>query len=246
MRAARRLSRMDEASRPAGDSVSPVAARLGASLAGLTLATAIVVAAFVVSTLVPGPEPARPPVPRATTAFAVSTPVAVPATSVPATAVPATPAPTPVRTVAPTPAPPAVTAIPYSHLLGNYVALNVPAGTTFAAPFAGTVQIQLWQFINGQIVGGAGDGTRPVFPYVRIAAGDRFITYRTGAITKDTELLVQSGTVVKVGDPVFKVVGPGPASWSTFYDDGMISQVLVSLTATNGRELDPLPLLPLK
>ena len=237
---------MDEASRPAGGSLSLVAARLGASLAGLALASAIVVAAFVVSTLVPAPEPARPPAPRATTAVARATPIAVVATPAPPSVAPATPAPTPIRTVAPTPAPPAVKAIPYSHPLGNYVALSVQAGTAIAAPFAGTVQIQLWQFINGQIVAGSGDGTRAVFPYVRVVAGDRFITYRAGAMTKDAELLVQNGTVVKVGDPLFKVIGPGPASWSTFYDDGMTSQVLVSLTATNGRELDPLPLLPLK
>ncbi|MSQ37855.1 MAG: hypothetical protein EXR61_06040 [Chloroflexi bacterium] len=237
---------MSDASGPAIGSLSLVAVRLGATLAGLALAFAIVIGAFIVSTVVSVNEPAAVPAPRAT---AVATPpasVPVPATLVP---VPVAAAATPAPTTAPTaaPAPPAVVAIPYSHALGNYVALNVRAGTAFAAPLAGTIQIQLWQYVNGQILQNANDSTRPVFPYIRLVAGDRLMIYRVGALTKDTELLVQNGATVKVGDPLFRVVGSGSSSWSTFYDDGMSSQVLVSLVSlSSGRELDPLPFLPLK
>lgn len=239
---------MDDASRPLGGALPVVAVRLGANLAGLALAAAVVAAgAFLGNAL--GSPVDREAV-RATPApAAVVTPVptAAPATAAPATAAPATPAPTPAPTVAPTPVAPAVVAIPYTNERGNYVALNVRPGTAFAAPLQGTVQIRLYQLIGGELRENANDLTRPVFPYVTIIAADRRLIYRPGALAKDTELLVENGATVKVGDPLFKVVASGPSSWSTFYDAGMLSQVLVSLAAyPSGRELDPLPLLPLK
>ena len=234
---------MDDASRPLGGALPVIAVRFGANLAGLALAAAIVAAgAFLGSVL--GPALEREAVRTTPAPAAVVTPVP---TAAPATPAPATPAPTPAPTVAPTPVTPAVVAIPYTNERGNYVALDVRPGTAFAAPLPGTVQIRLYQLIGGELRENANDATRPVFPYVTIVAADRRMIYRPGALAKDTELLVENGATVKVGDPLFKVVASGPSSWATFYDAGMRSQVLVSLAAfPSGRELDPLPLLPLK
>jgi len=237
---------MDDASRPVGGALPVIALRFGANLAGLALALAVVAAGvFFGNALGPAAERETARAMPAPAAVVTPVPTAAPATAAPATAAPATPTPAP--TAAPTPVTPAVVATPYTSDRGSYVALNVRPGTTFAAPLPGTVQIRLYQLIDGDIRLNANDATRPVFPYVTIVGADRRMIYRPGALAKDTELLVEDSATVKVGDPLFKVIASGPSSWSIFYDAGMRSQVLVSLAALpSGRELDPLPLLPLK
>jgi len=246
---------MDDASRPVGGALPVIALRFGANLAGLALAMGVVAAgASLGSAISPAAERETARATSAPAAAATPVPPAAPAV-VPATAAPATPAPTPAPTVAPTPVTPAVVAIPYVNERGNYVALSVRPGTAFTAPLAGTVQVRLYHLVDGEIRQlnnrgpqlSAAEARLPTFPYVTIVAADRRMIYRPGALAKDTELLVEDGATVKVGDPLFKVIASGPSSWSTFYDAGMLSQVLVSLAALpSGRELDPLPLLPVK
>ncbi len=238
---------MDDASRPAGGALPVIGLRFSATLAGLALAMVVVAAgAFLGDALGPAAERETAHATRAPAAVATPIPIPIPIAA-PATTAPATPAPTPAPTAAPTPVTLSVVAIPYTNDRGSYVALNVRPGTAFAAPLPGIVQVRLYQLINGDIRLNANDATRPVFPYVTIVAADRRMTYRPGALAKDTELLVADGATVKVGDPLFKVTASGPSSWSSFYDPGMLSQVLVSLAALpSGRELDPLPLLPVQ
>jgi multidrug efflux pump subunit AcrA (membrane-fusion protein) len=163
------------------------------------------------------------------------------ATPNPSPTVTASPAAT--ATPAPTPAPLALTSFRFGGR--TYVGIVAPEDTaTFAAPFAGIVEVRTYQFIDGEVRVGSSIPTLPFFPYISIITADRKITYRPGALGTVTEILATNGTTVAAGDPLFRLVAPGRSSWATFYNASAPYQVVVSLQSVPaGRDLDPLPYL---
>jgi biotin carboxyl carrier protein len=155
----------------------------------------------------------------------------------------ATPSPSATATPAPTPAPLALTSFRFGGR--TYVGIVAPEeNATFAAPFAGTVEVRTYQFIDGEVRVGSSVPTLPFFPYISIIAADRKITYRPGALGSVTEVLAANGTTVAAGDPLFRLVAPGRSSWATFYNASTPYQVVVSLQSVPaGRDLDPMPYL---
>lgn len=154
-----------------------------------------------------------------------------------------TPAQTPTETATPTPEPFVLT--PFRSGGRSYVGIVVPdAGRTFIAPFAGTVEVRVYQFIDGEVRVGSNVPTLPFYPYISVAASDRKITYRPGALAAVTEVLVRDGTTVVAGDPLFRLVAPGRSSWTSFYSASAPYQVVVSLQSVpGGRDLDAAPYL---
>jgi biotin carboxyl carrier protein len=180
-----------------------------------------------------------------------SPPVLASATPNPVPSGIATPDPTPNATGEPSATPiPAPTTAPLA-LTGfrsggrSYVGIVAPAAnTTFAAPFAGTVEIRTYQFIDGEVRVGSNVATLPFFPYISVVAADRKITYRPGMLGAITEVLAADGKTVAAGDPLFRLVDFGRSSWSTFYNASAPYHVVVSLQALpSGRDLDPAPYL---
>ena len=194
--------------------------------------------------------------------------VAMPSFSLPSAAPSASPSPTvspavlsdistpnPSPTVTPTPEPsPTATALPPEAPLAltafrfggrGYVGIAVPeVGRTFAAPFAGTVEVRTYQFIDGEVRLGSNVPTLPFYPYVSVVAPDRRITYRPGMLGSVTELIARDGAQVGAGDALFRLVAPGRSSWATFYNSSAPYEVVVSLQAVpSGRDLDPTPYL---
>ncbi len=179
------------------------------------LATAVVVA-------VPTASPTPPPPPSTLSAASPT-----PTPTVPATA-------TPAATTDP------LTATAYTNSGKRYAALRAPVGYVYVAPVAGTVQVRLYQLIDGQVRVGSSVPSLPFFPYVTLESADRRIIYRPGALNADTQLLVKDGERADVGTPLFKTVGDGPSSWRTFYDRGVSANVIASVAALpSGAELDP-------
>jgi biotin carboxyl carrier protein len=154
-----------------------------------------------------------------------------------------TPTPSPTETAASTEAPVALTSFRFGGR--SYVGIVVPdSGRTFAAPFAGTVEVLVYQFINGEVRVGSNVPTLPFYPYISVVAADRKITYRSGTLGSVTEVLARDGTQVGAGDPLFRLVAPGRSSWATFYNSSAPYQVVVSLQGLpSGRDLDPTPYL---
>ncbi len=165
------------------------------------------------------------------------------ATPNPSPAAAPTPAPSPTETAAPTEVPIALTSFRFGGR--SYVGIVVPeVGRTFAAPFAGTVEVLVYQFIDGEVRVGSNVPTLPFYPYVSVVAADRKITYRPGTLGSVTELLARDRTQVGAGDPLFRLVAPGRSSWATFYNSSAPYQVVVSLQGLpSGRDLDPTPYL---
>lgn len=172
--------------------------------------------------------PTPPPPPPTSAAAAPSvTPSARP-TDPPSTSTP-TPAPTPGFGIA-----------PYTSGGKRYAALSAPVGYIFTAPFAGSVQVKLYQLIDGQVRIGSNVPALPFFPYVTIESADRRVIYRPGAMNGDTQLLVKDGDRADAGSPLFKTIGDGASSWRTFYDRGVTATVIASVAALpTGAELDP-------
>ena len=178
--------------------------------------------------------------------------VRVPSTEKASTAVPsarasaAAAASTPTATVFATPSPsvapsPAISVSPYAFGGHRYAGLELRPGTTVRAPLEGTVEIRLYQYINGDVRVGSNVPSLPFFPYVTIVESDRRLTLRPGALGTDIELLVQDGQRISVGAPLFRASGPGRSSWATFYDPSIPFQVVASLQALpSGVDLDPL------
>lgn len=152
-------------------------------------------------------------------------------------------APTPTETAAPTEAPLALT--PFRFGGRSYVGIVVPeVGRTFAAPFAGTVEVLTYQFIEGEVRLGSNVSSLPFYPYISVVAADRKITYRPGTLGAVTEILARNGTRVGEGDPLFRLVAAGRSSWTTFYNASAPYNVVVSLQGLpSGRDLDPTPYL---
>jgi len=189
------------------------------------------------------PSPSQPsaspsPSPTPTISPAVLSDIATPNPS-------GTPTPQPSRTetAAPTEAPLALTAFRFGGR--SYVGIVVPdVGRTFAAPFAGTVEVLTYQFIDGEVRLGSNVSSLPFYPYISVVAADRKITYRPGTLGAVTEILARNGTQVGAGDPLFRLVAASRSSWTTFYNASAPYHVVVSLQGLpSGRDLDPTPYL---
>lgn len=152
-------------------------------------------------------------------------------------------APSATPSAAPTPAPLTLTAFRFGGR--SYVGIVASdASTTFAAPFAGTVEVRTYQFIDGEVRVGSNVATLPFFPYISIVTSDRRITYRPGTLGPVTEILAADGKSVAAGDPLFRLVALGRSSWTTFYNASAPYHVVVSLQGVpSGRDLDPTPYL---
>lgn len=149
-----------------------------------------------------------------------------------------TPEPSPTETAAPTPSPLQLTAFRFGGR--SYVGVVVPdVGRTFVAPFAGTVEVRTYQFIDGEVRVGSNVPSLPFYPYISVVAADQRITYRSGALGSVTEVLAGDGTTVAAGDPLFRLITLGRSSWTTFYNSSAPYQVVVSLQSLpSGRDLD--------
>jgi len=210
----------------------------GALARQLAVIAALGISSFVAVTyLTAGPRMAAGPEPVATVPAATAAPAA---TAPPQPTRPPPPSPS----ATPTPLPPAFVTRVYRSGDRAFTALEVRStGLTFSAPFAGTVQVRVYQLVDGAIREGANVSSLPFFPYVYLNGADRLLTYRPGALDRDAVVLVQDGARVAAGDPLFRVVGLGASSWRTFYDASATFQVLVSLQALPSlAELDAAPL----
>jgi hypothetical protein len=186
------------------------------------------------------PSASPSPSPSATISPAVLSDIATPKPSPTATS---TPEPSPTATTAPTEAPLALTSFRFGGR--SYVGIVVPdVGRTFVAPFAGTVEVLTYQFIDGEVRVGSSVPSLPFYPYISVIAADKKITYRPGTIGSVTELLARDGTQIGAGDPIFRLIASGRSSWTTFYNASAPYQVVVSLQGLpSGRDLDPTPYL---
>ena len=186
------------------------------------------------------PSASPTPSPSPTVSPAVLSDVATPNPSPTATP---TPEPPPTETAAPTEAPLALSSFRFGGR--TYVGIVVPeVGRTFVAPFAGTVEVLTYQFIDGEVRLGSNVASLPFYPYVSVVAADRKITYRPGTLGAVTEVLARNGTQVGAGDPLFRLVAQGRSSWTTFYNSSAPYQIVVSLQGVpSGRDLDPTPYL---
>ncbi len=217
---------------------------IGNAAIGVGLGMSVLVLAFVVSQFAAGQGSGAP---------ATSSPSAlVPDTSVVATATPTPPPPPPTTSApsptapratpapTPTPTPDPLTAAAYTNSGRRYAALRAPVDYVYLAPIAGTVQVRLYQLIDGEVRVGSFVPSLPFFPYVTLQSADRRIIFRPGALNADTELLVKDGDRAEAGTPLFKTVGEGASSWRTFYDRGVTANVIASVAALpSGAELDP-------
>jgi hypothetical protein len=128
----------------------------------------------------------------------------------------------------------------YSNSGKRYAALRAPVDFVYVAPIAGTVRVQLYQLINGEVRVGSQVTSLPFFPYVTVQSADRRVIYRPGALNADTQMLIKDGERAEPGTPLFKTVGDGASSWRTFYDRNVTANVIVSVAALpSGAELDP-------
>ena len=133
-----------------------------------------------------------------------------------------------------------MTATAYSNSGKRYAALRAPIGFAYTAPFAGTVSVRRYQFIDGQVRVDSIFPGLPFFPYVTLESADRRIIFRPGALDVDTELSVKDGDRVAAGAPLFKTIGEGASSWRTFYDRSVTANVIASVASLpSGSELDP-------
>lgn len=176
-------------------------------------------------------SPSPNPTPSPTVLSDIATPSPSPTTA-------PTPEPSPTASATPTQAPLALTAFRFDGR--SYLGIVVPdIDRTFAAPFAGTIEIRSYQFINGEVRVGSNVQSLPFYPYISVVAPDRKITYRPGVIGAVTEVLATEGATVGAGDPLFRLIGEGRSSWTTFYNSGAPYQVVVSLQSIpSGGDLD--------
>lgn len=212
-----------------GEDQHPLAQTLGSAAVGLGLGLAVLGLGFVVS---------RMTLPESTVAAAsTSSPIGAP-TATPRPPV-ATPSPSPTATPKPTDTPDPMTVSGFTGQGLRLAAINIPAGYTFRAPFAGKVTIALYQFIDGEIRTGVTD--QPTYPYIFIRSADREVKLRPGAVGRDIQLIVKDGDTVEVGAPLFKTLTAGASSWATFYDSSVTAQVVASAVNGSGEGIDPVP-----
>ena len=163
-----------------------------------------------------------------------------------------TPTPTPAPTFVTLPPSPSPTVAPKPPDLVAYrhtdprcfcVGIVTSGGWTVVAPFDATLEIHVYQLVGGQLREGTDVPGVPLYPYVTLIASDgRRLTYRPGALDSDTKLVAQRSPV-RSGDDLFRIVGSGPSSWRDFYDRAVGAQVIVSMAAANGADLDPTSLM---
>jgi hypothetical protein len=221
---------------------------IGNAAIGVGLGMSVLGIAFVVSQFAAGQgsmaqatsSPAAPTVNAAAIAPATPSPPLAstpsPSVTLAPTAAPATPTPTPSPSMTSDP----LTATAYTNSGKRYAALLAPVGYTYTAPFAGTVAVRRYQFIDGQVRVDSIVPGLPFFPYVTLESADRRIIFRPGALDADTELIVKDGDRIAAGAPLFKTIGDGASSWRTFYDRGVTANVIASVAALpSGSELDP-------
>lgn len=123
----------------------------------------------------------------------------------------------------------------------TYAGIEARPGTIFLAPFEGTVEVRLYQFINNEVRVGSNVPSLPFFPYVTLVSIDRRLTFRPGAVGIDAEVIARDAQRVGAGALLFRTIDAGRSSWATFYDRSIPFQVIASLQALpGGRELDPL------
>ncbi|MBI3522107.1 MAG: hypothetical protein HY071_03270 [Chloroflexi bacterium] len=190
--------------------------------------------AAVVPPLVPVPVMIESAVPVAPTAVSTVAPATPPPTAAPSAA--------PAVGSAPS-VPHAVSASAYRWGGHRYAGLSVEPGTVLTATRGGTVEVRLYQIVNGDIRIGANLPSLPYYPYIYLSTADGKVTYRPGALGVDAEVLVKDGDVVREGDALLKVIGSGGSSWRTFYDRDAAFDVIVSLVTASGTELDPTSLI---
>lgn len=228
---------------------------IGNAAIGVGLGMSVLVVAFVVSQFATGQgsvarATSSPTAPLATATVVVATatpPPSAPTTSASSrspTVAPTAPLATATPTAAPTPSPSAtpdaLTVEPYSNSGKRYAALRAPVGYTYLAPIAGTVQVRMYQLINGEVRVGSAFPALPFFPYLTLESSDRRIVLRLAALDADAQVLIKDGERAESGTPLFKIVGEGASSWRTFYDRGMTANVVASVVALpSGAELDP-------
>jgi hypothetical protein len=168
-----------------------------------------------------------------------TTPTTVPTSPSPA-ASPTDPPSTATPTPPPTTSPEAITVAAYTNGGRRYAALRAPVGQVYLSPIAGTVQVQLYQLIEGEVRVGSNVPSLPFFPYVTLQSADRRVIFRPGALNSDTQLLIKDGERAELGTPLFKTIGEGASSWRTFYDRGVTANVIASVAALpSGAEVDP-------
>jgi hypothetical protein len=145
---------------------------------------------------------------------------------------PTAPAPSPTASRQP------VATSPYSFGGHTYTGVDLGTGWTIVAPFDGRAEVHVYQLIDGVIREFTDQAGTPSYPYVIVTAGDgRKLTYRPGALTTDTQLLVRASQV-KAGDDLFSIVGSGRSSWHDFYDASISFKIVVSLVSAAGADAD--------
>ena len=164
------------------------------------------------------------------------TPPAATATAAPA----ATPRPVPTPSASPSPTRDPLGVTAYVNGGRRFAALTAPVGYTLVSPISGTVSVVVYQLLDGDIRVGSNIPSEPFFPYVTITSADLKLILRPGSLKSDVQLLVKDGDAIRIGAPLFTIVGKGASSWRTFYDRALTAQVLASVTARpSGAELDP-------
>jgi hypothetical protein len=203
---------------------------LGSAALGIGLGLAVLAGGFLISRMTLADSTVVASGAPATTTVAPSVRPTTP--SRPTVAPTATPVPVP------TPDPMVVTAYQGQGL--RLAALTIPANYTVISPIAGTVRIELYQYVNGAIVTGATD--QPTYPYIFVTSADRLIKLRPAAVDRDVKLLVKDGDTIAAGGGLFTTLTTAASSWQTFYDRNVTAQVMASVAAQpSGNELDPVP-----
>lgn len=223
---------------------------IGNAAVGVGLGMSVLGIAFIVSQFATGQGSVS--LSTATPAATASSLIALAATPTPSPPPPATQtavstSPPPSQTDPPsTPTPPptaspeTMTVTAYVNGGKRYAALRAPVDYVYLAPIAGTVRVQLYQFIEGEVRVGSSVPSLPFFPYVTVQSADRRIIFRPGALNADTQMLIKDGERAELGTPLFKTVAEGASSWRTFYDRGVTANVIASVAALpSGAELDP-------
>ena len=224
--------------------------RFGILLQLLIVAVVLVAAAYgiFVSVTTPAPRIAvasvGPDASLIASTLRSATPTPAAQTAAPTAAPTPSPSPTPqFVTLPPSPSatvkPPVLRSYSFPSPRCFCVGVETVRGWTAVAPFDGTLERHVYQYINGQIREGTDVAGIASYPYVIVVAADgRRITFRPGALGTDTQLIADK-TPVKAGDDLFKVIGEGPSSWREFYDPRTTFQIIVSMAAASGADLDP-------
>jgi len=217
---------------------------IGSAALGVGLGLAVLAAGFFISrmtlpdttivatgTNTPAPTPSRSPSPspKASTAAPTVAPTVAPTASPAATAAPT-------KTLDP------LVVTSYENGGRRFAAIVIPSGYTMTSPVAGTVTINLYQFIDGEVRVGSNLSDQPFYPYVTVTSSDRKIVLRPGALDADVKLSVKDGDKIAAGAALFSSVSTSASSWRTFYDRNVQAQVIASVTAVpSGIEVDPVP-----